>query len=68
MKTIENATKFSEIVLAAARDASANAIERHRRLGESIVIMRDGKIVEIPAEEIPPLLSLPQTNGSVSSS
>jgi uncharacterized protein (DUF2249 family) len=34
--------------------AIANAIERHRRLGESISILRDGKIVTLTADEIPP--------------
>ncbi|WP_268811984.1 MULTISPECIES: hypothetical protein [Aphanizomenon] len=34
--------------------AIANAIERHRRLGESISILRDGKIMTLTADEIPP--------------
>jgi hypothetical protein len=34
--------------------AVAEAIERHRRLGESIVIWRDGEIVTLTADEIPP--------------
>lgn len=29
------------------------ALWRHKRLGESIVAWRDGKVVTIPAEEIP---------------
>jgi ABC-type proline/glycine betaine transport system ATPase subunit len=33
--------------------AISEAIERHRKLGESISIMRDGKIVTLTAEEIP---------------
>lgn len=40
--------------ITAAREAVARAIERHRRLGESIVIWRDGQIVIVPPEEIPP--------------
>jgi len=37
-----------------ARAAVAEAIERHRRLGESIVIWRDGQIVTLTGDEIPP--------------
>jgi hypothetical protein len=39
----------------AIKEGVARAIERHRRLGESIVIWRDGHVVTIPADEIPPL-------------
>jgi len=35
--------------------AVAQAIERHRRLGQSISIWRDGKIVTLTADEIPPM-------------
>jgi uncharacterized protein (DUF2249 family) len=34
--------------------AIANAIERHRRLGESISILQDGEVVTLTADEIPP--------------
>ena len=44
----------TQLVLSAAREAVAHAIERHRRLGESIVIWRDGKVVIVPPEEIAP--------------
>lgn len=47
--------KFSEIVLEGMRKGVAKAIERHRRLGESIVVMQDGKIVEIPVAQITPV-------------
>jgi transcriptional antiterminator Rof (Rho-off) len=36
----------------------AEAIERHRRLGESIAIEQDGKVVILEADQIPPM-----TNG-----
>ena len=36
-----------------AQRATARAVERHRRLGESIVVWRDGKVVVLSAEEIP---------------
>jgi hypothetical protein len=35
--------------------AVAEAIERHRRLGESIAIGQDGKIVILEADQIPPM-------------
>jgi hypothetical protein len=34
---------------------AAKAIERHRRLGESISIWQDGQVVTLTAEQIPPL-------------
>ncbi|HEY0075514.1 MAG TPA: hypothetical protein VGB77_15560 [Abditibacteriaceae bacterium] len=37
-----------------AQQAVSEAIERHRRLGESIVIWRDGQIVTLTGDEIPP--------------
>jgi hypothetical protein len=46
--------QLSQIALQSMREGVAKAIERHRRLGESIVVMQDGKIVEIPADQIPP--------------
>jgi hypothetical protein len=51
----ESVVQFSEIVLQGMREGVAKAIERHRCLGESIVVMKDGKIIEIPADQIPPV-------------
>ena len=34
------------------KKAVANAIKRHKLLGESIAIWKDGKVVIVPAEEI----------------
>ena len=39
----------------AMRDAIDADIERHRLLGHSIWVWRDGAVVEVPAEEITPL-------------
>lgn len=47
-------SEWSAKTLAVAQQAVAEAIERHRRLGESIVIWRDGQIVTLTADEIPP--------------
>ncbi|KAM3111727.1 hypothetical protein [Phormidesmis sp. 146-33] len=35
--------------------AIAQALERHRRLGESIAVWQDGKVVILEANEIPPM-------------
>ena len=37
---------------AALRQSAQEAISRHKRLGESIVIWRDGRVVVVPPEEI----------------
>lgn len=41
-------------LVTAVREAVAQAIERHRRLGESIVVCREGQVVVVPPEEIAP--------------
>ncbi len=48
--------RFVEI----ANRAVAQAIETHRRLGQSTVVMRDGKVTWIAPEDIPPLETEPQ--------
>jgi hypothetical protein len=48
-----NEEKFG-IITNGAQQAVAEAIERHRCLGESIVIWRDGEIVTLTGDEIPP--------------
>jgi hypothetical protein len=35
--------------------AVAAAIERHRKLGESIAVWQDGKVVILTADRIPPI-------------
>ncbi|NER36651.1 MAG: hypothetical protein F6J93_22150 [Oscillatoria sp. SIO1A7] len=40
---------------AGVKKAIAEAIERHRKLGESISIWQDGKVVIIESDKIPPL-------------
>lgn len=45
----------NEHVMKIADRAVSKAIETHRRLGQSIVVMRDGKPTWIAAEDIPPL-------------
>ena len=50
----ERNVQFSEIALQSMREGVAKAIERHRRLGESIVVMENGKIIELSADQITP--------------
>ncbi|MCX5980480.1 MAG: hypothetical protein NTY89_01475 [Nostocales cyanobacterium LacPavin_0920_SED1_MAG_38_18] len=45
---------YSRKIDAGVKFAIANAIERHRRLGESISILQDGEVVTLTADEIPP--------------
>jgi hypothetical protein len=40
---------------AGVKAAIAEAIERHRKLGQSIAIWRDGKVVTLAAADIPKL-------------
>ncbi|MEI3652430.1 MAG: hypothetical protein V6D39_21160 [Dolichospermum lemmermannii FEM_B0920] len=46
-------TELHQKIDAGVKFAIANAIEKHRRLGESISILRDGKVVTLTADEIP---------------
>lgn len=46
---------LSKRIDAGVKAAIAEAIERHRKLGQSISIMQDGKVVTLSAEEIPQL-------------
>jgi hypothetical protein len=41
-----------ERVLAAMRRGVQRALWRHKQLGQSIVVWRDGRVVTIPANEI----------------
>ena len=50
---ITSATQFDGDEVVAAMDlAVLEAIARHKALGQSIVIWRDGKVVVVPPEEI----------------
>ena len=51
--TEQEAKTLHEKIDAGVKAAIAQAIERHRRLGQSISIMQDGKIVTLTAEQIP---------------
>ena len=45
--------KLSEQIDTGVRVAISEAIERHRRLGESISILKDAQIVTLSADQIP---------------
>lgn len=45
-------TELHQKIDAGVKFAIANAIERYRRVGESISILRDGKVVNLTADEI----------------
>lgn len=46
--------KLSEQIDTGVKAAIAEAIERHRRLGESISILKNGKVVTLTADQISP--------------
>lgn len=47
-----NANDLEKIVDDCLRKAIAQELWKHKRLGQSIVTSRDGKVVKIPPEEI----------------
>ncbi len=49
--------KLSTQIDAGVKLAIAKAIEKHRRLGQSISIWQDNQVVTLTAEQIPPLKS-----------
>ncbi len=48
-----NPDKLSEQIDTGVKIAVKKAIERHRRLGECISILKDGKVVTLNADQIP---------------
>lgn len=48
-------TKLHQKIDADVKLAIAEAIEKHRKLGQSISIWQDGKVVTLTADQIPPL-------------
>jgi len=58
--------EHSDIALEAAREAVQAAKLYHKRIGNLIIAMREGKIIEVPADEIDiegPLDNKPQSSG-----
>ncbi|MBD2517475.1 hypothetical protein H6G93_21340 [Nostoc sp. FACHB-973] len=48
-------TEIHQKIDAGVKAAIAKAIERHCRLGESVSVWQDGKVVTLTADQIPPL-------------
>lgn len=48
-------TELHQKIDAGVKIAIAKAIEKHRKLGESISIWQDGKVITLTADQIPPL-------------
>ena len=48
-------TELYQKIDAGVKLAIAEAVEKHRKLGESISIWQDGKIITLTAEQTPPL-------------
>jgi hypothetical protein len=55
----------AEPVTAAAQEAVREVLSVHKRLGQSIAVWRDGRVVIVPPEEIE--VELPTTNGDSAS-
>ncbi len=53
MKTIE-APSTHDIIFEEMKEAVADAIETHRRMGRSIVVWENGKVVHIKPKDIKP--------------
>lgn len=51
---IQTPTQLSQKILEGARQGVTEAIETHRRMGRSIVVMENGVITEIKAKDIAP--------------
>ncbi len=51
----QSLTELYQKIDAGVKLAIAEAIEKHRKLGESISIWQDGKIITLTANQIPPL-------------
>jgi hypothetical protein len=46
---------LSNKITEGVKAAIARALERHRKLGESIAVWRDGRMVILTADRIPPI-------------
>jgi hypothetical protein len=57
-------TASYELLTELTQSAIAQALDRHRRLGQSIAVWRDGKVVILAVDQIPP----PQLEPGVDSS
>jgi len=54
-KRIRELLKDGKAIDRAMKEATQEAVEIHRLLGHPIAVWKDGKVVWIPAKDIPPL-------------
>lgn len=50
----DNMISRRQAILEGVEAAIAQALERHRRLGQAIAVWQDGKVVILEADQIPP--------------
>lgn len=60
MEQMAETQRLSSKINEGVKSAIAQALERHRKLGELIAVWQDGKVVILPAEQIP----VPQSNST----
>ena len=63
--TPEELRQEAEPLTAAARESVREALTFHKKLGNSIVVWRDGRVVIVPPEEI--VVDPPPSNGDPAS-
>lgn len=51
----QSLTELHQKINAGVKLAIAEAIEKHRKLGQSISVWQDGQIITLTANQIPPL-------------
>jgi hypothetical protein len=45
--------KTRELIIEGVKEAVARALERHKKLGESVAVWKDGKVVMLKPSQIP---------------
>ena len=45
--------KTRELIIEGVKESVARALERHKKLGESVVVWKDGKVVMLKPSQIP---------------
>ena len=45
--------KTRELIIEGVKEAVARALERHKKLGESVAVWKDGKVVMLKPNQIP---------------
>ncbi len=45
--------KIRELIIEGVKESVARALERHKKLGESVAVWKDGKVVMLKPSQIP---------------